>query len=671
MSAVLVISKDQKQINKVTIDKAQYIIGRSQQADLTLDDSSVSRQHTEIVLSRGIYRVKDRQSRNGTLVNDETITGPHDLSDGDVIKLGDFELRFLQDDAPPSLADAGEDDDDDDGETQFMASDEILGKAKKPKRAQVKKTAGEKHVKIVALDGVIKGVEFQDWPGDLTFGRSPTCDIVIPEDSVSTAHARITRRGDDYVLVDLESANGTFMNGQRAREEILSKSAKLRIGTVNFQYTETDPVRQKKVRMITIGSVVAVLVLLAVVKILQPEDFAEKHTQLGLMAMKKRDYQVAISAFDAALKVDAEHIGARKGLKQAKLEVRTEDFLAKAYSLAEEQKYDEALNACYDILRERPKHKKASILRDILKGITEARLAIDARNWGDGIALLEQVPIEYRESAIVSTLLTRAKDELVAMGKIEEAKGYVEHSQWETANDILATIPEWSSYTAEAHGLRDQIGARVAIGGAIKAANDAYRSGDLSAASAHVATGLRQNSAHKELLELKSRIDRLEPFVTRLKNVAALYTSDDVAEIHLALRTSRTILDLEKDPRNEIRLNAKQAEQKLLARLDTIASRALADGKKKMAGGDPKGAVLAFRLVLKADPSNGEAKQMEGRLMEKIQDACRTHFGKGKIHEELGNQNLAIQEYQAVLDTALPGSDYFERAAAKLKRLKQ
>ncbi|MDA0321699.1 MAG: FHA domain-containing protein [Verrucomicrobia bacterium] len=670
MGAVLVISKDQKQIDKVTVDKDAFIIGRSQQADLTLDDGSVSRQHAEIVRRGGSYQVKDRQSRNGTIVNDKTIAHPCDLSDGDVIKLGDFELRFLQDDEAPRGPDLA-DDDDDDGETQFMASDEILGKAKKAKRTRDKKTSGEKHVKLVALDGVIKGIDFQDWAGDLTFGRSPTCDVVIPEDSVSTSHARITRRGDEYVLVDLDSANGTFMNGARVHEEVLANSAKLRIGTVNFQYTETDPARQKKVRMITIGSVVAILVILAVAKVLQPEDLAEKHALLGMAAIKKQDYQAAITEFDKALKVDAQHTGARKGLKAAKLEVRTADLLAKAFALAEDQNYDDALNACYDVLRERPKHKKASILRDILKGITEARLAIDASNWADGIALLEQVPIEYRESPIVAKLLTRAKDEQVAMGKIAEAKGYIEHSQWDTAKGILEGIPEWSSYTAEAHGLRDQIEARVAISGAMKTANDAYRAGDLSAASAAVAAGLRESSDHAGLRELKARIDRLEPFVDRLKSVAALYTANDISAIQVALKTSRSILDLEKDPRNEIRLNAKQAEQKLLARLDAIANRAVAEGKQKVSDGDPKGAVLAFRRVLEADPTNSEARRMEKALAQKIEDICRSHFGKGKIHEELGNQALAIEEYQAVVNAALPGSDYHVRATAKLKRLRQ
>lgn len=45
-------------------------------------------------------------------------------------------------------------------------------------------------------------------------GRHPDCDIVLESGSVSRHHARIVREGDDYFIEDLESRNGTFVNGQ-------------------------------------------------------------------------------------------------------------------------------------------------------------------------------------------------------------------------------------------------------------------------------------------------------------------------------------------------------------------------------------------------------------------------------------------------------------------------
>jgi len=45
-------------------------------------------------------------------------------------------------------------------------------------------------------------------------GRGPDCDITVDERQISRHHAKITRQGDGYLLEDLGSKNGTFVNGQ-------------------------------------------------------------------------------------------------------------------------------------------------------------------------------------------------------------------------------------------------------------------------------------------------------------------------------------------------------------------------------------------------------------------------------------------------------------------------
>jgi pSer/pThr/pTyr-binding forkhead associated (FHA) protein len=51
---------------------------------------------------------------------------------------------------------------------------------------------------------------------ELTVGRGGGCGIVITEDQfVSTVHARVYRRGDELLVEDLGSRNGTFVNGER------------------------------------------------------------------------------------------------------------------------------------------------------------------------------------------------------------------------------------------------------------------------------------------------------------------------------------------------------------------------------------------------------------------------------------------------------------------------
>jgi hypothetical protein len=54
----------------------------------------------------------------------------------------------------------------------------------------------------------------------LTIGRTPECDFVLADPTVSRHHAELWRRGDGWLLVDLGSTNGTRLNGWRLTEPV-------------------------------------------------------------------------------------------------------------------------------------------------------------------------------------------------------------------------------------------------------------------------------------------------------------------------------------------------------------------------------------------------------------------------------------------------------------------
>jgi len=61
----------------------------------------------------------------------------------------------------------------------------------------------------------------QRWPLNkdrLTIGRSPDCDIILPDRVVSRRHACIERRDGEYYILDDNSKNGTFVNGKPVTE---------------------------------------------------------------------------------------------------------------------------------------------------------------------------------------------------------------------------------------------------------------------------------------------------------------------------------------------------------------------------------------------------------------------------------------------------------------------
>jgi len=57
---------------------------------------------------------------------------------------------------------------------------------------------------------------------DMQFGRAADNDVVLVAEEVSRHHARICRRGDAVVVIDLKSLNGVFVNGQRVAERVLT-----------------------------------------------------------------------------------------------------------------------------------------------------------------------------------------------------------------------------------------------------------------------------------------------------------------------------------------------------------------------------------------------------------------------------------------------------------------
>src|ERR1700722_12451690 len=65
-------------------------------------------------------------------------------------------------------------------------------------------------------------------------GRREDCDLRIPLGEVSRKHARLVRDGDTLRLEDLGSSNGTYLNGQRVQEAVLSPGDSVQIGPVVF-----------------------------------------------------------------------------------------------------------------------------------------------------------------------------------------------------------------------------------------------------------------------------------------------------------------------------------------------------------------------------------------------------------------------------------------------------
>ena len=82
---------------------------------------------------------------------------------------------------------------------------------------------------LLMLEGPRTGLRVLIDGPELTIGRNERCDLVIPDRRVSRFHARIRQEGETFVLQDLGSKNGTFLNGGAVQEEPLEDGDEIQI----------------------------------------------------------------------------------------------------------------------------------------------------------------------------------------------------------------------------------------------------------------------------------------------------------------------------------------------------------------------------------------------------------------------------------------------------------
>lgn len=131
----------------------------------------------------------------------------------------------------PSISTTGKEEDEylvgADREDYFSAGSE------KTDRSPVKSGSS---AKVTILEGENAGKSFAA-VDNLSFGRADSNAIVLKEAKVSRQHAIIKQKGAEFIIIDLNSSNGVFVNGHRAKEHVLSDGDEIEIGDFKMRFS--------------------------------------------------------------------------------------------------------------------------------------------------------------------------------------------------------------------------------------------------------------------------------------------------------------------------------------------------------------------------------------------------------------------------------------------------
>ena len=666
----LLIREPGKPLRELPLEEQTYTLGRDEENDVVVSDETVSRNHARIKFENDCFIIEDLKSTSGVYINGKKIGEACKLNPGDEILLGSTEIAVDEDRAdgdqtkvlsPEALrkyvegidktqildtdtpgvgtpgAEAGQAEDE---RTRMLNAKEVL--------IGEQQTVVPFH-RLLTISKKGLGEEHLVDQLEITVGRSRDCSITLDDQTVSTIHAAIRMEADDCILRDMDSKNGTFVNGSRLGEEhILQKDDEIKIGSFKFKFIHKDvvlskkelllEVKRKEKRNLTTKALIGALALFCVVILLvalSKETKVPKERSAVPAGQSSTDRMEPLVSRKPPLQAQAPPpVSAVLAESAADIYFNTaKEFLANRL-------WDEAVGRFEQVQRIAPAYpgvpdgifqaRTESLNRSLLE---EGLLLISQGHYTEGIKQLEGISREsvYFDEAMLE--IQFARDEM-AQAKENEAARVGKRTQ---------QPPQTSSLNEKGEKL---------IGQALKY----YARGNTKAAMMKLNAALTLKMSPAD--PLKAKASSLKESVARIAEVydqgLAEYNRSQFGQ---AFQTWSEVLDIDQ----EIVGPGKSHFSSTIAIY--MADELYRQARKAYENEQYMEAYAKCTKALKANPGHRGCLEIKGLLAEK----AKRLYEDGYILEEL-NPKQAIQKWKMVLGMCAPENEYYQKAKSRIAK---
>jgi pSer/pThr/pTyr-binding forkhead associated (FHA) protein len=215
----LIVSKPGGVNQEFILNKSLVTLGRATTNDIVLVDGRVSRNHAQVTCSQNGLTLTDLNTTNGVWLNGQRVTEAI-IQPGDKFKISSCVLQYL----PPAVNTR---------EEVTLINTE----------SEFEHTLNEMTVPISLNDTsqprLVINAPDRTWELSLiedsySIGRNAGNQIVLDYLKISRTHARIERKGDKFVLRDLQSTNGTRIGNEKIEQHLLQNNDMIEIGPVRL-----------------------------------------------------------------------------------------------------------------------------------------------------------------------------------------------------------------------------------------------------------------------------------------------------------------------------------------------------------------------------------------------------------------------------------------------------
>ncbi len=485
-------------------------------------------------------------------------------------------------------------------------------------------------------------------------GRDPAkCQIVLNDTEVSTVHAVITKNNIMVTLEDLNSSNGTILNGDRINRATLSHNDEFVIGGVSFTVKfNSEFLQEENSRLMAVDDYQTVEVeevveveaeigeqldaLGGIVSEAEPEKSIIKRIWKDEQKRKKAIYALVGLALawvmfgDDNPKPSASNSSSKQKRASSKVEDKSNTNKASGKRLSDEEK--RALSARYEIGK---KHFESGYYREALEEFQKIA-SVDPNfnsnlasfiSWSkEGLSKLEDQ--EKKRVAEQNAAEKRIKiKELLATASV-----YVKDRRAELAQEVFNEIAKLDPENLEVTRLKLEL------------------------------EDWQKEKTKKELEEAsnkKAREDRVE----KLKPGKTFFLQKEWYKAIGKLEDFLKVKDMDEDLTKEASEMLKTCRDEISSAVSPLSGKA----KSLLEGQDLKGAYEVYLQILKIEPSNIEALNQTVEIKENLTNKARKIYREAIISESLSLFPDAKEKFQEVQQISPVDSDYYRKATDKLK----
>nr|WP_224370520.1 sigma-54-dependent Fis family transcriptional regulator [Hyalangium versicolor] len=217
----LVFFRRGEEVLRVALERQRLVLGRAQDSDIVIPDPHVSRQHVALLLDGSRCLLEDL-SGQGTVVAGKPLRRG-ELTDGADLQLGQWRALFRERSPTGNSAATRP------GLLTELHAHESTEDLRLPVQLRVKHGSTE----TLYIPGT----------ASFTVGKDPGNDLVLQDRFISGRHLQVTRSEAGFHVRDLNSTNGTFLNGVRLFEAELPLNTTVHVGETELFF---EPLSQRQ-----------------------------------------------------------------------------------------------------------------------------------------------------------------------------------------------------------------------------------------------------------------------------------------------------------------------------------------------------------------------------------------------------------------------------------------